>query len=58
MTIDQAYKVLDNTLGKSSMTINGVALTRDDHVILQQALQTLLTAAKDKKEEKEDGGTD
>jgi len=65
MNIDQAYQILNGTLGKASMSINGVALTRDDHALLQQALQTLLTAAKDNQEkkkeeveEKKDGGTD
>ena len=57
MDIDQAYQTLDKVLGSASMTINGVALTRNDHAVLQQALQFLLTTAKDKKEEKEDGRT-
>jgi len=58
MTIDQAYRNLDSVLGTASISINGEAITRQDHAALQQSLQTLLTAAKDKKEEKENGGTD
>lgn len=61
MTINEANQNLDGA-------ISMMRLTRNEHIALQQSLQTLLTAAKDnqekkkeekkeKKEEKKDGGT-
>jgi len=55
MTINEANQNLDGA-------ISMMRLTRNEHIALQQSLQTLITAAKDnqekKKEEKKDGGTD
>jgi len=62
MTVDQAYQVLDRVIAS-------LQLNRQEHSTLQQALQLLLTTAKDSQEKKcahpgcticgeEDGGTE
>jgi len=49
MNITQARDILDKVLANLQMT-------RQDHVVLQQALGLLYTTAKDN-QEKDDGGT-
>jgi hypothetical protein len=46
MNVEQAYQTLDKVLAS-------LQLNRQDHYLLQQALQLLYAKAKDRKEEKE-----